>query len=85
MRETFNGLGERLKRGGKTMGMRQLESAICAELREMVNIPRIRVKDMLAWNTGSMEVEKADEVVVYLPALQIQVCINSKLDKRVKQ
>ena len=66
------------------MGMRQLESAICAELREVTKNPRIRVKDICEWSTGDPQVDEKSEVLIHLPGMGINAVILKSLDKRGK-
>ena len=63
------------------MSFRSLESAICAELRNVLNNRSIRVKDILEWSTGDVKGEEG-EIVVCIPNYLVNVCVKKELDKR---
>lgn len=54
------------------MGMRQLEAAILAELREVTGIKKLRQKDIMEWSTGEIEAQDG-EIVIALPGVGVNV------------
>jgi hypothetical protein len=59
------------------MGMRQLEAAILAELREVAKNPKLRQKDIAEWSSGAIKVQEG-ETLYFLPLLQINVAVAVK-------
>ncbi len=49
------------------MSLASLERSIAAELATMLNNPKIRVKDIQEWSTGSIK-PQSGEMVVQLPS-----------------
>jgi len=60
------------------MGMRQLEAAILAELKEIAKDKRLRQKDIMEWRTGRDLVVREGETYYYLPRLGISVAVRNK-------
>jgi hypothetical protein len=60
------------------MSMRSLESAICAELREVTGIRTIRVKDLQEWSSGKVDPREGEKVYT-LPILGINVAVLSSV------
>lgn len=57
------------------MSMRQLESAICSELRRVSGNSKWRVKDMMEWATTELK-PQAGEVVYHCPLNGVWVAVN---------
>ncbi len=58
--------------------MRELESAIIAEVRDVTGRRSLRVKDMREWNTSEQTVrdgKRDDEDLVHCRRLDIWVCV----------
>jgi hypothetical protein len=66
------------------MGMRELESAILMELREVTGKLTLKKVDMLEWSTGEVKPETALETVVRLPRLGINVCVKKAQIEKTK-
>ena len=56
------------------MGMKQLESAILAELRRVANDNRIRQKDIMEWRTRKIE-PHGGETLFFLPDLGVHCAV----------
>lgn len=56
------------------MGIKQLEAAILAELREVANNKKILQRDIQEWSTGEVKAQKG-ETLFHLPKLNINVAI----------
>ena len=57
------------------MGMRELENAILAELKQVSGNPKLRLKDIMEWQTGqSLEVQEG-ETLFYLPELGVSCAV----------
>jgi len=54
------------------MGMKQLESAILVELREVLKDPYMRQKDIVEWSTATVNPHDGEEAA-FLPRLRINV------------
>jgi len=57
------------------MSLRSLESAILAELRTVADNPKIRLKDIMAWQTGDTLAPQEGETYFYLPELHVSVAV----------
>ena len=67
------------------MSMKTLESELAARLRVILNNPKLRVKDLIAWQCGTgwtYEPPYDDEVLVFEPYLSITCLIKKSVDKR---
>lgn len=67
------------------MSMRSLETAICAELREVTGVRTLRIKDIQEWSTG--DVKKVEgETIFTLPLLSINASVKTeRLGKKFKK
>lgn len=63
------------------MGIRELESMILQELREVVGSKDLRKKDICEWSSGKVT-PKDDELHAVLPKLQLEVAYNLPRPKR---
>lgn len=63
------------------MGIHEVESAITAEARVVLNNRKLRVKDLNEWSTGELKAGEG-EVVIKLPELKVNVCVAKEHDKR---
>jgi hypothetical protein len=63
------------------MGLNQLESSICGEVRRILCNQKIRVKDLMKWSTGNLT-PADDEVMVFVQHYAVNVCVKQALDKR---
>lgn len=64
------------------MSMRTLEAAILAEAKVILQNPKLRQKDILEWNTGTIKPQKG-ETVVRVPT-GADVAVKTEMDKRKK-
>lgn len=59
--------------------MKELESAIITEAKEVAKRPDLKLKDLLEWSTSEAPVRKnakPDEQVFYLPGIAVWVCLS---------
>ena len=63
------------------MSMQALERQIRLEAQKILNNPKLRNKDILAWSSGPVEAEEG-EVVIRCEQLGINVCVAAEHDKR---
>lgn len=56
------------------MSMRSLESAILAELREIIGKRTFRMKDVMEWSTGSVA-PSLGETYIHCPRLKVNTCV----------
>ncbi len=63
------------------MSMATLERSILAETRDFLNNPKLRIKDIMEWNTAAVPPEDG-EVCVRLPKAGVHVCVKTECDKR---
>ena len=59
------------------MSMRSLETAILAELREVVGKRSIRLKDIQEWSTGDVKIQDGETLVI-LPDLKVNVAVKTE-------
>jgi hypothetical protein len=65
------------------VSLRTLELAIVNEARGVLKNPKLKLKDILEWNTGDLRDKVAsDEIAVKLPVLAVTICVKRTLDKR---
>lgn len=57
------------------MGMRDLENAILRELRVVAQNDKLRLKDMMEWQTGQGLKPQEGETLYFLPRLAISVAV----------
>jgi hypothetical protein len=57
------------------MSMKTLETAILAELKQVANNNKIRLKDLQEWRTGKELDVQAGETYYYLPQLGISCAV----------
>lgn len=57
------------------MGMKALEAAILAELREVADKRSLRQKDIMEWGTGRNVKAQEGETLYWLPKLEISVAV----------
>ncbi len=65
------------------MSMRELETKITEETREVLKNPKIRVKDIMEWKSGEIKEQHDGEINLQLPKLGLWVSVKKELDKRV--
>lgn len=63
------------------MSLRSFETAITAEARSVLKNPKLRVKDLLEWSTGAVQLGEG-ETVCLLPKLGINIAVLAINDKR---
>ena len=63
------------------MSLRSLERLIIREAREVFCNKKLRVMDLMEWSTGLLRPDDG-EVMLFLPATRVYVCIKKELDKR---
>jgi len=63
------------------MSMATLELEILVEARGFFKNSKLRMKDIMEWNTGAVIPENG-EVCVYLPKARVNVCVKTECDKR---
>jgi hypothetical protein len=63
------------------MSMATLEREILVEARGFFRNQKLRMKDIMEWNTGDIQPEDG-EVCVYLPKARVNVCVKTECDKR---
>jgi hypothetical protein len=63
------------------MSMATLERAVLYGAQTVLKNPKLRKKDILAWNTGKLEAETG-EVVVRVPDPGVWVVVAQEHDKR---
>ena len=56
------------------MGLREVESAVLAELREVSGVKKLRLKDIREWSTGDVKVGEG-EVLYRLPVLRVNAVV----------
>jgi hypothetical protein len=66
------------------MSMKTLEAAILVGACVVLNNPKLRLKDILVWSTGDVEVRDG-EVAVRVPDPGVNVCVAVAHDKRAKE
>ena len=64
--------------------MKSLEGAITAEARRIFNNPKLRVKDLVEWSTGTIKSHDG-EVVERMPLNGVFVAVKIECDKRPKK
>jgi len=57
------------------MGLKQVEAAILAELKQVANNSKIRQKDIMEWQTGTDLKPQEGETLYHLPTLGISVAV----------
>lgn len=57
------------------MGMRQLEAAILAELKDVSGKSKIRQKDIMEWQSGQGLKPEEGETLYWLPRLGVSVAV----------
>jgi len=62
------------------MGLRNLEAAILAELKQVANNSKIRQKDIVEWSTGMVKAQEG-ETYFHLPNLDVHVCVILPVNK----
>jgi len=67
------------------MTLRDLEREILAELKTITNNPKLKLKDMMEWQTGRNLKAEEGETVFYLPKLQISVAVRTSLVTATKK
>lgn len=67
------------------MGMRELEQAILAELRQVAKNDKIKLKDISEWRTGTKLVAQQGETLFYLPVLGVSCAVILPSDKNVQK
>lgn len=65
------------------MSMRSFESLVLRAARTALNNKKLRLKDILQWNTGDIEAREG-EIVVNVPDPGVFVCVAIEHDKRVQ-
>lgn len=65
------------------MSLATLEKAIWREAQKVLNNPKMKLKELLEWSTGSIKPQDG-EIVVSLPESQCNVAVPASCDKRVK-
>lgn len=63
------------------MSMATLERAVLAGAKITFNNPKLRMKDILEWSTGTVKAE-AGEVVARVDDPGVNVAIKKEMDKR---
>jgi hypothetical protein len=63
------------------MSMATLERAILAGAKEILNNPRLRLKDMQEWSSGEIK-PQAGEVTIKVPDPGVCVTVKKECDKR---
>lgn len=66
------------------MGIRELEAAILAELKEVSGNKNLRQKDIMEWQTGTSLKAQDGETLYYLPVLGVSVCVKLPAPKPKK-
>jgi len=66
------------------MGMRDLEKAVFKGSKTLLLNPKLKMKDIMEWSTGSL-VPQEGEIVFYISSPGVYVCVKSEMDKRPKQ
>ena len=54
------------------MGLRHLEESIVSELRRFTGNEKLRIKDMMEWSTGEIELREGEKKV-FLPENRVNV------------
>lgn len=65
------------------MGVRELESAVLAELKQVAGNNKIRLKDIMEWSTGEIKPQEG-ETYFYLPQLGVHACVRLPAKKTAK-
>lgn len=63
------------------MSMRTLERVVLAGAKAVLCNPKLKMKDILEWSTGTVE-PRDGEVVVNVPDPGVSVCVLKAHDKR---
>lgn len=63
------------------MSMKDLERAILAGAKEVLNNRGLRMKDIMEWSTGDIKAQDG-EVCVHVPDPGVNVCVKVECDKR---
>ena len=63
------------------MSMQSLEREIRLEAAEILANPKLRNKDLLEWNAGTIEPGEG-EIVIRCERLGVNVCVAAEHDKR---
>lgn len=56
------------------MSLREIETAMLAELREVADKRSIRLKDIMEWSTAPVQAQEG-ETLYFLPNLKIHVAV----------
>ena len=56
------------------MGMKQLQSEILAEAREVTGKKKLRQKDIVQWTSGTVKPRKG-ETPFWLPMLKVEIAV----------
>lgn len=65
------------------MGMRELESKILQEAKEVTGIKKLRLKDIMEWSTGEVKAQEGEKLFK-LPELGVTICIKEELCPKPK-
>ena len=63
------------------MSMRDVESRILVEAKDVTKNKKLRLKDIREWSTGSVKVEE-NEVAIFLPYIGVNISIFKEHDNR---
>jgi len=66
------------------MGLRNLEAAILAELKQVAKNSKIRQKDIVEWSTGAVKPQEGEKYF-HLPKLGVHVCVILPAKKAAEQ
>ena len=65
------------------MSYQSLERAIRHEAQTVLKNPRLRNKDILAWNSGPLlDPAQEGEIVVWLTGMGVNILVSAEMDKR---
>jgi hypothetical protein len=63
------------------MSLRDLENAILAGAKTVLNNPKLKRKDIMEWSTGDIKPHDG-EVVIYIPDPGVNISVMKEHDKR---
>lgn len=63
------------------MSLSRVEKAIWAEAKRVLNNPKMKLKELLEWSTGSVDAAEG-ETSVRLPEHGVNIIVPSSCDKR---
>lgn len=66
------------------MGLRNLEAAILAELKQVAKNNKIRQRDIVEWSTGAVKPQEGEKYF-HLPKLGVHVCVVLPAKKAAQQ